>query len=79
MHLSGQTELLYRMVDVLSTRSHEGNAIVLQLLDGVSVESDNLVKYSNDCLSKISATFGGMKYELNAVSYSSKIKDLKKE
>ena len=79
MHLSGQTELLYRMVDVLSTRSHEGNAIVLQLLDGVSVESDNLVKYSNDCLSKISVTFGGMKYKLNAVSYSSKIKDLKKE
>ena len=76
MYLSCQTELLYRMLDDLSTRSHEGNAIVLQLLDGVSAESDNLVKYLNDCLSKISVTFGGMKYELNAVSlYLSKIKD----
>ena len=76
MFISCQTELLYRLKDIFKQ-----NELDLSLITSLSEEMDNLMKYSNECLSKVSSNLGGMLYELdekfNLIKWKS-ISDMKK-
>lgn len=62
MFISCQTDLYYRLLDHLSKNEKEKWSCQFQAL---SLETENLVQYTNECLFNIQNVFGGTKWRLD--------------